>query len=85
MPRKVGDAVRAFLEPFVVPAVRATREKRQISPAPCSEKMHVPLGDDNTAFSSLDAAPHAPALLKVFSPSVDGVQSGRLGLAPVGD
>lgn len=79
MSRKVGDAMRAFLEPFVVPAVFFC-----VVYPPILAK-DVPLGDDDAALPSLDAAPHAPALLQVLSPRVDRVKGWGLRLAPVRD
>jgi hypothetical protein len=83
MSRKVGDALSAFLEPFVVP----DGVFFGVKPGPPSKegRCALPLGDDDTALSPLDAPPHTPALLEVLCSSVDRVQRRRLALAPVGD
>ena len=92
MPRKMWDALRALLEPFVVPmsfpqttthaivfSIRSV-QSRETGKRVC----HVPLRNDYAAFPPLDASPHPAALLKVLGARVDRVQGRRLSFAPMG-
>jgi hypothetical protein len=96
MPRKMWDALRALLEPFVVPmssaagdATNTYRVAFQLSSFHSrrygQRVCHVPLRNDDAAFPPLDASPHPSALLEVLGARVDRVQGRRLGFAPVGD
>ena len=75
MPRKMRDALRALLEPFVVPM----SYPQTIIYAVCfnSSSVHsrrnVPLRKDDAAFPPFDASPHPAALLEVLPARVDRV------------
>jgi hypothetical protein len=80
-------ALRALLEPFVVPISAPQTTIYGVVFQLGSEKWgvcHVPLRNNDAAFPPLDASPHPSALLEVLGAGVDRVQGGRLGFAPVG-
>jgi hypothetical protein len=84
VPRKVGDTLRALLEPFVIPG----SSPRHDSLALLREKKKgedTPLSDDDAALPSLHATPHPATLFEVLRSRVDRVQGWRFGLAPVGN
>src|SRR5260370_5155263 len=83
MPCKIWDALRALLEPFVVPA-HIDSMHLCFSSARRGRNGDAPLRDDGATLPPLDASPHPTALLEVLSARVDSVQCRRLCLAPVG-